>query len=224
MAIWNSVVPLWATVLLLTVLSCSVSAQLLLNEANPGFVTDFSPYVCTTRGDCCAKAIACLRHIAYVGFYDNTLGTQIDSACVYPKCRQGFKYNGPAASDATSGTCDRFIPFRGVAKHAPFTSWDQCMGDCNGVPHDPTDGGFCAPSLLNEAGAGNVLYTNRHCMAAFLEAHEECIYQSISMCYSGFTTDEFCVEPNFQFDDWQFTTDVESAYPERGTISPSPSP
>ena len=49
MAIWNSVVPLWATVLSLTVLSCSVSAQLLLNEANPGFVTDFSPYVCTTR-------------------------------------------------------------------------------------------------------------------------------------------------------------------------------
>mgnify|MGYP003650951021 CR=1 FL=1 len=58
------------------------------------------------------------------------------------------QYNGPAASDATSGTCDRFIPFRGVAKHAPFTSWDQCMGDCNGVPHDPTDGGFCAPSLV----------------------------------------------------------------------------
>ena len=34
-----------------------------IDAPSVGYVTDFSPFVCTSRGDCCAKAMACLRSL-----------------------------------------------------------------------------------------------------------------------------------------------------------------
>ena len=86
-------------------------------------------------------------------------------------------------------------------------------------------------AVSQQNGGGNDLLTNRHCMAPFLQAHEavnisfftnlyphspsppQCITQSITNCFSGYSTAAFCSEPNYQYDDWLTAYDVDSAYP-----------
>jgi len=198
-------------VVLVLVLSTEVvRGQNLLANANPGYVTSTSNYVCTTRGDCCAKAIACLRHIAHVGVYDGVVSS-VDSACIYPKCRDGYKFNKYDNSGAE--TCDRFVPFRGVAKHRPFESWDHCMGDCDDTSGTPNDVGFCSPPDAVDLD-GTDMYTNRQCMAAFLTAHDRCVEETVSLCLAGTVADGFCDESErFEYDDWNTELEIAAAYP-----------
>ena len=166
---------------------------------------DYNNEVCSTRGDCCAKAKATMRYLI-TGALTTTSVPR--GGALYPKCPKYYTY--VAASDS----CQLFRPYREPLEDVPFQDIDDCF---DRLFEDPE-------SLGASAGPGFSLDRNMNCLQAFYDAHERCLYETFSQCATGIAPETECADDYVLFTDWDSDDNVVDGYPDTVTISSSPSP
>ena len=148
----------------------------------PSFVLNQNVYACSTRDDCCLKAMATLRSM--ISTATNYAGTTIFGTAIYPKCSRSFNY------DPVSGYCTKTVPFEASISHPAFDSLQACLNPAT-----------------SPGSAGDIWQRQKECLRPFWMVHEECITRTMNNCLrqNGRCDSAF-------FSDWTNGTIVEKQY------------
>lgn len=122
-------------------------------------ITNHDVEVCSSRADCCKKAIATLRNLIKT---DTNIGPS--STGVYTLCDRGYTYVVGAAGDK----CIRSRKFEPAVTHAAYANVRDCL-------------------KRNGETAGSLSPLTSGCLAPFMQAHERCISEVFDVCLRGTT-------------------------------------
>jgi hypothetical protein len=147
----------WVAVAMALFVLCGSGAALTMNSALPSFVVNQNLYACTSRDDCCLKAMGTLRNM--ISTATTYTGTGIKGVAIYPKCSRSFNY------DPNGNTCTRTVPFEPSISHSAFDSLATCLNPA-----------------LSSSNAGDIWQRQKECLRPFWMVHQECITRTFNNC------------------------------------------
>lgn len=99
--------------------------------------------VCTSKEDCCRKAIAGLRHVIAA-----STGQSKSARSIYPLCRPGYTMSSTSGSE-----CQRRRPFEESVSHTPYSSLTDCLANNKAIS-----------GSINTACMGPLMQAHEQCL------------------------------------------------------------